>query len=265
VTRADGMRGFTLIELMLAIAILAVVMGIVFSSFASSRRSYEIVEGKAEVYQLGRAVLTQIADELNAAYLFLEGGQISRGIFFATNDRTMDMDHDTLWFTSFSSDAQYGAVAPGAEPEETQVAIEYSAILGPDNDRLYLTRRLQPFMDAENFNPRSFTGDPTLFGNLAVIASETNPIDENLRYVLTGFNLFFRDGETLDWTDEWNVLEDPTHNKLPVAVEIQLTLTDSKGRELSFVTRTEIPMVPQATMTVTTGATTTTVTTVPQT
>ncbi len=259
--QAIDTKGFTLIELMLAISILAVVMGIVFSSFASSRRAYEIVEGKTEVYQLGRAVLTQIADELNASYLFLVGGQISRGLFFAKNDRTMDMDHDTLWFTSFASDDQYGAVAPGARPEETQIAIEYGAVLGPDNDRLYLTRRLQPFMDADNFNPRAFTGDPTTFGNLAVIASETNPIDESLRYVLTGFNLFFRDGQTLEWTDEWNVLEDPTRNKIPVAVEIQLTFTDPRGRELPFVTRTEIPMVPQAT--VTPGSSPTTTTTVP--
>lgn len=261
--RFTSKRGFTLIELMLAITILAIVMGIVFSSFASSRRAYEIVEGKSEVYQLGRAVLAQIADEINASYLFLDRGRITRGIFLSKNERMGEMDQDTLWFTSFGADTLTGAMVPGAAPEETQMAIEYSAIVGPDNDRLYLIRRLQPFMDVENFNPRPFNGDPTRFGQIAVIASETNPIDENLRYVLTGFNLMFRDGETLEWVEDWNVVEEVTAGRLPVAVEIQLVFEDRYGKQLVFATRTEIPMIPQATTTLTSQPGSSTSSTVP--
>lgn len=60
--------GFTLLEVMLALAILGIVATAVYGSFSRTLRSKGIAEERAEITRSGRAALGHMADEIAAAF-----------------------------------------------------------------------------------------------------------------------------------------------------------------------------------------------------
>jgi len=62
-------RGFTLVELLVAIAVLAMVSMLIYGAFAGMRRSKEGVERINDRYREGRLAMARIARELQSAYL----------------------------------------------------------------------------------------------------------------------------------------------------------------------------------------------------
>jgi len=60
-------RGMTLIEMMVALSIFAVVMGVVFSFLGNSRRSYNSTSERADYQQSLRAVISLLTREVRSA------------------------------------------------------------------------------------------------------------------------------------------------------------------------------------------------------
>ena len=59
-----GERGFTLIEILLALAILAVILGMVYASFDQTSRLAAHVDEVSEEYRAARLALTKMSDEI---------------------------------------------------------------------------------------------------------------------------------------------------------------------------------------------------------
>jgi len=89
-------RGMTLIEMMVAVAIFAVVMGVVFTFLVNSRRSYTDMSQRVEYQQSVRAVLNLVTREIRSAGCDPVGVNFDR---FPLADATMlqcrmDLDGD---------------------------------------------------------------------------------------------------------------------------------------------------------------------------
>ena len=53
-------KGFTLLEIMLALAILGMMMGLITSSYYATARARERAEARMDLYQMGRSALSLI-------------------------------------------------------------------------------------------------------------------------------------------------------------------------------------------------------------
>lgn len=177
-------RGFTLIEVLLAVAILAIIMVMVYGSFDQTSRLSAHVDAASEQYRTARLALAKISDELMSTYYFDDDD--------ATRFRGEDgvspegLDADRLAFTSRSR------AVPPEVPASYQNALAYELRDGA-------------LMHEETFNPLG-TGP----GN-----TRTLPLAEDL----AGFKLRYRTADNT-WRDGWSGAEGL--KGLPSAVEVTL-------------------------------------------
>src|SRR5215472_439319 len=65
----ESQRGFTLMEVMIAVAITGLMGALAAASFTSSFRAKEIVEGEAENYRNLRTAMNRMTREIGAAFV----------------------------------------------------------------------------------------------------------------------------------------------------------------------------------------------------
>ena len=61
-------RGFTIIELLIAVSITALILGIIYSSYFSTMRTMEASKTGIKSYKMGRIVLDKIGRDLSGIY-----------------------------------------------------------------------------------------------------------------------------------------------------------------------------------------------------
>lgn len=209
-------RGFTLIELMLAVLVLAIMMALVYGVVVSTVQAAQRVEQITLGTEVGPAILTRLREDLEAAFVPTKDGD-----FFAGYDRKAsggDRDRVDL----VSSVMAYGAERDGEEPLFHGVnEVGYQLIdsrRDPSVGILY--RREDYFLDA----------DPVKGGRLTELY-------DRVRH----FNVEFWDGET--WRQDWSSRREK--GKLPAAVRIELKILvedrDDRDVERSFSTIVTYP------------------------
>src|SRR6187402_1370421 len=97
-------RGFTLVELLVAIVVLSLISMLIYSAFASMKRSREGIERVDDRYREGRLAMTRMVRELQSAYISLHAPinnslMIQKTAFIATTGTPADR----LDFASFSN------------------------------------------------------------------------------------------------------------------------------------------------------------------
>ncbi|HVR86024.1 MAG TPA: type II secretion system protein GspJ [Planctomycetota bacterium] len=195
--------GFTLIEVMLAILLLAIMMsivyGVVLSTVAAARRVEEITAAS----EVGPAILTRIRADLEAAFLPKEGE------FFAGIKKPgSGMDRDRIDF--ISSELAYGSENDVEEPRFHSVnEVGYQVLTSPKDPNFgVLYRREDFFIDAE----------PLKGGHLVEMYDRVK-----------SFSLRYYDGK--DWRPDWSSV---AQKGLPKAVEIELKIWVSQNGDPSF-------------------------------
>jgi type II secretion system protein J len=211
-------KGFTLIEVVVAIGLLAVVMTLVYSAFS---RSLDVTRETAEVTERVRQVQTvteRLVDELSAAYWFSDsmvpasqGGE-GRGYFVGTQGTATDSEVrlDRLGWTTFAH-RRYVGERTESDVAEITYRVETSAS-GTDG-RLVRDERVNVLSDA---------AWATQSDELAVGVSEFR-----LRYLLNG-----------EWVDEWDANQ---RRRLPSAVEVTVTLAGAGNAPAERI-RTIVPL-----------------------
>jgi general secretion pathway protein J len=103
-------RGFTLLEILLAIFILTLVVSAVFGAFRGTFRVVSETETQEEIYMAARVALERMCEDLASAY----GGKLSKEnkvevnatsekpIFVGEDHEANDQSADTLRFTSYA-------------------------------------------------------------------------------------------------------------------------------------------------------------------
>ena len=204
-------RAFTLVELMLAVLILAIMMSIVYGVVVSTVHAAHRVEEITASSEIGPAILTQIRSDLEAAFMPKEGE-----FFVSSKKQSGGGDRDRIDFVS--SGMAYGPENEIEEPRFHSVnEIGYQVLESRKNPNVgILYRREDYFIDP----------DPLKGGRLTELYDRVR-----------AFSLRFHDGEA--WRSDWN---SKAQKGLPKAVEIELKIlvTDREDQNVEQTFKTTV-------------------------
>jgi len=214
--RRGASRGMTLIEIMVASAILAIITAMIWVSFDQGNRAIKAVEASQDQYHEAEIALSVIARDLASAYLtrHINPSNPVAEYVFAAEDRS---PIDTLNFVSF---AHRRTVRDSHESDQCEVGY-YGAADPDDASVTNLIRRESPIIDDE----------PTRGGHRLILARN-----------VVEFDLSFYEREQQDWVDEWDTTQASTGHpdRLPDQVRILLTVREGRDQDLTFTTQVPI-------------------------
>jgi type II secretory pathway pseudopilin PulG len=203
-------QGVTIMEAMVAIAVIVVMSGIALSLMTNAVRTREVLAERDETTRAARVVMSTLRRELQLAFLREDttSAQTYSTIFVGEDDSP-----DVIWFASLGHERLY---RDSRECDQTEITVwtEHD----PDGPGFILFHREAPRIDHE----------PDEDGTILPLA-----------YAVRSFELRYLDPTTNEWRDEWDTRGTDTPNRLPRAVQIGLTLL---GRDVDDPERTvEMP------------------------
>lgn len=192
-----GDRAFTLVEVLLTLAIFSAVMVLLLSSFTGTERVRERLASRSHDFRQIRITLDRIGTELAGAFSSdaIEGTALS-----CVSDKFSGKPASTLIFTAFTA-----ADTGGGRPSAGVVKLKYFPRVGPEGRYVELYRE-------ESFLPLIENRIPTQ----VVLAADR----------LLGFRVELYDGGA--WTDRW---PPEGGRKASLPGRIALILTDAQGIE----------------------------------
>jgi general secretion pathway protein J len=188
--------GFTLLEVIVAMSIMALIAALTFGSIQGALASRDWLEQADETNQIARIAMDRIRRDLALAYLTDSTSAINtyRTIFVAKDDSP-----DKLWFTSLSHKRLYRDAR-----ESDQTEITYWTEEDPTTeDAFVLLRREAARIDSE---------------------PEKDGVIQPLAYKVKAFELRYLDATTSEWSEEWDTTGTIQTERLPRAVQVNLTL-----------------------------------------
>ena len=206
-------RGFTLIEILVALGIVAVLVTLLYETFNAVLRSTQQADEESELDQMARISMGIMVNELKSAYWRASDNQAASTPFeFVGQDGLSGLgSSDTLRFTALS----HARVAEGMTDPIVSI-LEYETFPAPETEMADLVHI-----------------EETNFLSLSDNSLERYELAERV----IGLNFRYFDGK--EWSDEWSAAD---RKKLPKAVEIQIFFKDYAGRERRFITQTDIPL-----------------------
>lgn len=226
--KAFDPRGFTVVEILVAIGLFATVSAIMYSSFVLMIRAQETTDQLQERYHAARVAMQRMAREISMSFL-------SKHVH-AEEERSKTAflgDRNKITFTALCNDRRIKE-----SRESDQLAVEYflKSIKGGGKG---LYRRSKPMPDS----------DPEKGGTVELLAEGVKSLE---------FEYWDREKE--DWRNEWEVTSDdfeigvpglqlPTEVtdeektlQLPWRVRIRLVLRGEDQEEYEFETQTALYM-----------------------
>lgn len=209
-------RGFTLMEVVIAVAITAfigVVLGVTFNTTINNK---EIIEAQAEHYRMLRTAMNRMVREIGAAYV---SDRYDSKRYRDAFDRPTNFvgARDKLLFTSLSHQRLYADAK-----ESDQMVVEYQVKSSPDpkaKGRSDLVRRERAQL--EERMDRGGTED-VLFEGAKKIEFQ------------------YWNSDKKQWEDEWDTRRTERKSVLPTRVKITLFAVDESGKEVRYSTQTRI-------------------------
>jgi general secretion pathway protein J len=206
-------RGFSLVELMIAMAITATIGAMTVGSFAQIDRASQAARAQGERYAAARLALTRMSREVSMAFLS-ENYDKNRyrdppTLFVGREDRLLftTMAHQRLVWDAKESD---------------QAVVEYTVESDPDgNGEQALFRREKVHLDDE----------PDRGGRKDLVAAH-----------VAGLTLSYWDSQRSDWAREWTTRSAENAKKLPTRVRFDLEVKLADGRTERFVSEARIEM-----------------------
>jgi general secretion pathway protein J len=213
-----ALRGFTLMEVMVAVAITALMGTIVAMAFQTGFRAKEVVEGEAEHYRMVRVALNRMAREVGSAFV---SDRYDPKRYRDSNDRPTNFvgERDRLLFTTFAHQRLYTD-----SKESDQAVVEYFVETSTEKGargRQDLKRRVNP-----NIGERMDRG-----GTTDVLFEGVKKLEFD-----------YWDSERKEWDDEWDTRRNERKAFLPTRVRITVVALDENGKEAHYTTQTRIPL-----------------------
>lgn len=201
--RRTGQAGFTLIEILVAVSVTALLLGTIYGIFTAVSNARQRVESDASGYHLARVLTDRLAREIRGTY-WQQGheGTVFAGEADAAGNGTLEL--------STTAASPLGRSAGGIA--RISYSLEEDLIEG--ERRWRLRRREAPLFDPD-FDRR-----------------------EGLRLseAVEAFELRYYEGER--WVERWDA---SNRGRLPQLVEIRLEIVAGEKR-LPFVTVVDIPL-----------------------
>jgi general secretion pathway protein J len=212
-------RGFTLLEVMVSVGIIAMIGVLIYGAFMGMSRSKNSMGHIADRYQQGRQAIERMSRELSAAFVSthkpITQVQTVRQTAFIGRDHSTS---DRVDFTAFAN-RRLSANSHASD----QCEISYFGAEDPDTGNLDLVRRISRHID----------DDATRGGIVQVMA-------ENISV----FDVKYLDPTTNEWIDDWDTTQPAAQlGRMPSQVWLYLELADGpRGQTIKFETKVPIPI-----------------------
>ncbi|NIQ38326.1 MAG: prepilin-type N-terminal cleavage/methylation domain-containing protein [Proteobacteria bacterium] len=211
-TRRPNQRaGFTLVEIVVATVILAVVLTIAYRVFSVSYAGLRQIAPERDLFHTARVILDRMADEIQSAYY--RPGLAYTG-FVGENDEKDDAPWDTLTFSTMAN--FYWIKSTEGIRQSDFLKISYSLVEEEEEEKeRRLIRRQDPAFGPFEEYSEGIDSEDRGFNRLT---------DD-----VWGIDFRYFTGE--EWVEDWNSGE---QEKLPRAVEIELILETVGGKLIPF-------------------------------
>ena len=204
--------GFTLLELLIAFFISAIVLTMVYSSFFQIIKAKETVENELDLYHEARVIFAKLTKDFQSAYprglIYNKNKNLKPSFFLGGKEK----ENSVVTFTSLSR-------RPSANSSDSdQAEVSYYLEPIPDTDLHYLIREENPRIGIENGGTRY-------------------PISERL----VAFSLNYV--TDLDSEEGFASEFDSTQTgSLPKAIEVRLTLRSPRNENVEFSSFILVPL-----------------------
>lgn len=203
-------KGFTLLEVLLAVVIGAMVLTVLYASFFQIIKAKESAENTIELYHEANTVFSRMTKDLQAAYL--RGKVFSDSITYPYSSfvGAKEGDQSFMRFTSLSRE-------PGIKSKDSdQAEISYYLEPIPQSDLFLLIR---------SENPR--------------IGTDSGGIQYPISEHIVEFNLTYISDNVEGPVEEWDSSQT---GSLPKAVQVTLTMRSPRGENVTFSSLIGIPV-----------------------
>lgn len=194
--RSPQRRGFTLIEVIVALGIMVVIGTLAFSTLSSSVQLRDILEEDDVVARSARVALDRLTRELSLAYLTENTNVNTFQTVFVGRDES---DGESMWFATTSHRRTY---RNSRESDLTEITLWLEDDPDSSTHSVLLHR------------------ESGLIDQFPDEGGAILPLARNV----TRFQVFYLDNQTAEWLEEWDSTGVDTPNRLPRAVQIVLGL-----------------------------------------
>lgn len=202
-------KGFTLIEILLALAITATIISFIYSSFFVTFKTYNALEYREKSFQNARAIFERLTNQFQSSYFDyipkLDLNKRNRVTYFIGIDNFEgSMPADRVIFSTLAGGYQI-IEGSGILPWGDSMDVDYFTELDSETGLLNLYARQDVTID----------DDPM-----------TGGISYPLVFGIKGINFRYYDGYTKEWKDTWDTRESGNWY-LPSLVEVTLIIPNS--------------------------------------
>ena len=209
--RCKQRLGFTLLEVLVSMVILAIVLTIAYRVFTSSYSALDQINPERDLFHTARVILDRMTDEIQSAYYRPD---LEYTGFVGESDEREDAPRDSLAFSAMAN--FYWIKRVEGIKESDFLKISYTTVESEEDEtETVLMRRQDPSLG-------SFEDD---FEQIEFSERGVHQLADSV----WGLDLMYFDG--VEWVDEWNADE---REGLPRAVEVKLILKTVKGDRVPF-------------------------------
>ncbi len=204
----SSQKGLTLLEILVAITILATILGVIYTTFLSALKASDLIESDEEAYQTARSLIGMLSQELSALYY----DPVKTSGTAVTQQKSLEGLHEE---------------ADGERTDQiTFITTSYRR--KGDNSREGMIARIGYFFDVDAISGKKRlirSEDPYLYdeegGRLSLLTDRVESL--TISYLIKGTN-------SDEWLDEWNKSE------LPDLIKIELSVLNDKDQAIPFRT-----------------------------
>ena len=212
--RRDRRAGMTLIEVMIALGILAIIATMIWTAFAQTSKNRKVIEKSLDRYHQVTVAFEKMSSDLSMAHLTRNVNTsekksfASEPGFLGKND-----DPDRIDFTAFSHMRRFLNAK-----EQDRCEVGYSVEEDDEQKGVYnLMRRESVRTDDQ----------PQEGGKRSVVLED-----------VVSFDLEYYDQSMDKWEKEWDTTQATGQiGRLPLQVRIYVTIHDEYGKEVDFATQ----------------------------
>jgi general secretion pathway protein J len=218
VGRLKTQEGFTLLEILIAASMFAVLLTILFGTYSTSLSVMDKAGADSEVYDMARMAIDRISEDLESCFLHsppAETDAVFGRVFGAFEGRKSAVGGYDADFLRFLSRARVVLDGSGKKPVESEII--YDARELEAGETLALFRIDTPFGTSV---PDEGTGGYVLCERLI------------------GINFTYHRGD--EELDTWNSTEGDTSGIIPDRVTVKLSFEDPADSEMPLVFTTEV-------------------------
>lgn len=219
-------HGFTLIEIVIAISILAVILSVTYSALTQIIRSKNVLDDRRDLNIMAHSVIQRVSKELQHAYSGI--GLLPRPN--ESNDKSLPSNINLIGETKQLANRkrgdsirfialEAGQYLPDGGTHSGLVQIMYRVEEDPENKNLDPPRYVLVREETPVIRPNE-----KAFAKMMIF-----PITEDL----VSLSIRYYDGEELEWANNWGKEK---RVKLPVQVELTMELASPRGEIHKFVT-----------------------------